>query len=49
MPDFDDFHAFTSTSGSDGSGSGGSGCSLGCFSWIIIIYVVFWIISRLFY
>lgn len=47
MPDLNDFHAFTSTSGS-GSGSGGSGSSSGpgCFTWILIVLAILWIIGK---
>ena len=43
----DDYHAFMSTSGS-GNGSGGSGGSSGpgCFTWILIVLAILWIIGK---
>lgn len=47
MPDLNDFHAFQSTSGGSNSGSG-IGCSGGCFTWILVILALLWIIGKLF-
>ncbi len=44
MPDFDDYHAFTSTSG----GERAEGWKLsGCFPWILAILCVLWLLGKL--
>ena len=47
MLDMDDFHAFQSTTGGNGDNDTGYGCSGGCLTWILAVFAMFYLISKL--
>ena len=44
MPNFNDYHAFKSTSGGTGGNGSSGGGGIGCAGWIVIAVVVFLLI-----